>query len=190
MNPLRSIALAATLSILSFLPLHAQRTGLEFADAATPACAETGVQRVAVMVPPGKTADEIRTAVTQGGMFAEGTQVVILNLGEYTPMLNREQFSRQMNLVLTRFLDEGTKIDGTLSVLLTVDESGQVTDAKPNTGNGHVDRMIGNAWKRAQFAPYAIGGCRMKAWISVPLAFSSDWSLDERRVEVRPTTPR
>jgi hypothetical protein len=190
MRLFRPLALAAALSVCSTFAVHAQRTALEMADAATPACAETGVQRVAVMVPPGKTMDEIRTTVAQGGMFAEGTQVVILGLGEYTPMLNQEDFSRRMNLVLTRFLDEGTRIDGTLSVLLTVDESGKVTDARPNTGNGHVDRMLGNAWKLAQFAPYALGGCRMKAWISVPLNFSSDWSWGERRVEVRPTTPR
>ncbi|HYH83270.1 MAG TPA: energy transducer TonB [Longimicrobium sp.] len=191
MRPRHTLAFAAALSVCSTLPVHAQRTALEMADATTPACAETGVPRVAVMVPPGKTMDEIRTAVAQGGMFPEGTQVVILNLGEYTSMQNQEEFSRRMNLVLTRFLDEGTRIDGTLSVLLTVDETGQVTDAKANTGNRHVDRMLGNAWKQARFDPYAIGGCRMKAWISVPLSFSSDFSWGERRVEVRATpTPR
>jgi|GEM_PF-1857545 len=187
MRSFRPLALAAALSACSASSIHAQRTALEMADASTPACAETGVPRVAVMVPPGKTMDDVRTLVAQGGMFPEGTQVVILNPGEYTPMQNQEEFSRRMHLVLMRFLDEGTKIDGTLSVLLTVDETGQVVDAKPNTGNGHVDRMLGNAWKQARFAPFAIGGCRMRAWISVPLAFSSDWSWGERRVEVRPT---
>jgi len=188
MKPQQLLALGATLALASVSTVRAQRTALEETGQTTPTCAETGVQRVAVMVPPGKTREEIGTAVAQGGLFPEGTQVVILNLGEYTPMQNQDEFSRRMHLVLTRFLDEGTKIDGTLSVLLTVDENGVVTQAAPHTGNSHVDRMVGNAWKTARFAPYAIGGCRMKAWVSVPLTVSSDWSLERRSVEMRPAT--
>lgn len=188
MKPQRLLALAATLALASVSTAAAQRTALEVADQTTPTCAETGVQRVAVMVPPGKTREEIGTTVAQGGLFPEGTQVVILNLGEYTPIQNQDEFNRHMNLVLIRFLDEGTKIDGTLSVLLTVDENGVVTEAAPHTGNSHVDRMVGNAWKTARFAPYTLGGCRMRAWVSVPLTVSSDWSLEQRSVEMRSAT--
>jgi TonB family protein len=183
---MKPLAIAAALVFFATSTAAAQRTRLEVSTAETPTCTDAGVQRVAVMVPPGKTREEISNVVATGGMFPEGTQVVILELGEYTPMQNEAEVTRRMNFVLQRFLDEGTQIDGTLSVLLTVDEGGVVTDARPNSGNAHVDRTLRDAWKQARFAPYAIGGCRMKAWISIPYTFSSDWSLTRREVQMRP----
>ena len=186
MKPLRPIAAAATLTLAWISTAGAQQAALETSDATTPTCAETGVQRVAVMVPPGKTREEISSTVAEGGMFAEGTQVLILDLGSYTPMRNEEEFERRMHRVLRRFLDDGIQIDGTLSMLLTVDESGAVTEAHTRTGNAQVDQILRSAWKTARFEPYAYGGCRMKAWVSVPLSVSSDWSLTRRSVEMRP----
>jgi hypothetical protein len=186
MKPLRPLAAAATLALACVCAAPAQQTALEMSDATTPTCAATGVQRVAVMVPPGRTREEITATVAEGGLFAEGTQVLVLNLGEYTPMQNEAEFNRRMQGVLHRFLQEGIQIDGTMSVLLVVDESGAVTEVRLRTGNGDVDRLVRNLWRTVRFAPYAFGGCRMKAWVSVPLTVSSDWSLRRRSVEMRP----
>lgn len=185
MNPLRSLAAAATLALACVSAARAQQTALEIADATTPTCTETGVQRVAVMVPPGRTREEISATVAEGSMFAQGTQVLILNLGEYTPIVNEDQFQRRMQVLLGRFVHDGIQIDGTISVLLTVDESGAVTEVSLRTGNSDVDRLVRNLWRSVRFAPYAFGGCRMKAWVSVPLTVSSDWSLRRRSVEAR-----
>lgn len=189
MKPLHSACVAAVLALATATAARAQQTRLEVTTPETPACAATGVQRVAVMVPPGRTREEISQAAAEGGMFPAGTQVVVLNLGEYTPLQNQQEFNRRMDGVLRTLLLEGYQIDGTLSVLLTVDESGTVTDARPATRNDHVDRVFRNLWKQAHFAPYAIGGCRMKAWISMPITMRSDWDVNERRVEMRTGTP-
>jgi hypothetical protein len=156
---------------------------------AIPTCTEQGIQRVAVMVPPGKTADELRTLLRDGKLFPDGTQVSILQPGRIAAVRNQEQLSKRLDLVLHGFLQRGTKIDGTLSILLALDEAGNVVEATPNTRSRSVNRSLGETWKQAQFEPYVVGGCRVRAWIHVPLTFSSDWSLTERRVEVRTGEP-
>lgn len=157
---------------------------------AIPTCTEQGIPRVAVMVPPGKTADDLRTLLRDGRLFPDGTQVSILQPGRMNAIRNQDQFSKRVDLVLHDFLQRDIKIDGTLSILLALDEAGNVVEATPNTRHRGVNRSLEATWKQAQFEPYVVGGCRVRAWIHVPLTFSSDWSLTEQRVEVRTGPPR
>jgi hypothetical protein len=54
---------------------------------------------------------------------------------------------------------------------------------------GALDRELTNTWKDVSFEPYVIGGCRMRACIHAPFAFSSDYSLTRREIEVKPVLP-
>lgn len=177
------ILLAGTLLVAS--GAHAQDTQL----AAAPTCAEQGTQRLAVMVPFGRTEDEVRELARGGALAPQGTEIAILPLGSYTQMKNGEAFSNRMKRMLNHFLDQGTKVDGTVSVLLFLDENGAVTEVHPNTRNRRLDRELTNIWKDAAFDPYVIGGCRVRAYIHVPLNFSSDYSLTRSEIQVRPGQP-
>ena len=165
-------------------PAAAQET----ADASLPTCASQGTQRVAVMVPPGQTAEQLGETIQNSGLFPAGTQVLILQPGQFMPMRNEAQFRTRMRTTLGLFLEQGINIQGTASMLLEVDEDGAVTRVHPNSGNAEVNRLLTRTWRQARFEPYVFDGCRVKAWIQVPQTFSSDWSLDRREVEVR-TTP-
>jgi TonB family protein len=159
--------------------------------ASLPTCASQGLQRVAVMVPPGQTAEQFRETVRSGTLFPAGTEVLVLQPGQLMPLLNEEQFNGRMRTTLMSLLSQGIRIDGTAPVLVEVADDGTVASARPSTGNGQVDRQLARGLRLARFEPYAFGGCRVKAWIQVPIAFSSDWSL-ERRVqgaEIGPPTP-
>jgi hypothetical protein len=142
------------------------------------------------MVPPGRTADEMRRALASGTSLPAGTQVTILATGDLMPMRNGAWFDERMRGTLLSFLDTGHKIDGTINTLLVLDEKGVVVESRPGTGNRDVDRRLDRTWKLARFEPYQIGGCRVRAYVHVPLSFTSDFSLQERRLDVRVPKPR
>src|SRR5215218_6801251 len=156
-------------------------------DAEAPTCASQGLQRVAVMVPPGQTAAQLQETLRTGGLFPAGTQVMILQPQQIMPMRNQEQFHARLQGTLGRFLETGI-VEGTAQMLLELDEDGAVTAVHPNSGNNEVNMLLVRTWRVARFEPYVFDGCRVKAWIQVPQTFASNWSLDRREVEVR-TTP-
>ena len=164
-------------------PVRAQ----ESADA-VPTCASQGVQRVAVMVPPGQTTAQFQETLRTGGLFPAGTQVMILQPRQITAIRNEEQFRTRLNTTLTQFLNDGVHIEGTASMLLELDEDGDVAAVHPNSGHSDVDRILVRTWRQARFEPYVFDGCRVKAWIQLPQTFISDFTLDRREIEVR-TTP-
>jgi len=168
----------------------AAQEAAEASAAGMPTCASQGVQRVAVMVPPGQTAEQLGETLRSGGLFPAGTQVMILQPGQLTPLRNAAQFNARMRTTLGMFLEQGINIQGTASMLLEVDEDGAVTTVHPNSGNAEVNRLLVRTWRQARFEPYVFDGCRVKAWIQVPQTFSSDWSAERREVEVRTTPPR
>jgi hypothetical protein len=164
-------------------PVHAQQV----ADA-VPTCASRGVQRVAVMVPPGQTTAQFQETLRSGGLFPAGTQVMILQPRQITAIRNEEQFRTRLNTTLTVLLDNGMHVQGTANMLLELDEDGEVERVHPNSGQTEVDRMLVRTWRQARFEPYVLDGCRVKAWIQLPQTFASDYTLNRREVEVR-TTP-
>jgi TonB family protein len=182
MRPSR-LFLALALGGLSFArPAAAQDTS----DApALPTCASQGIQRVAVMVPPGQTAAQLQETLRRGGLFPAGTQVMILQPGQLMPIRNREQFDARLSNTLTLILNQGMTIEGTAQMLVEVDDEGVVTAVHPNSGNPEVNRMLVRTWRQARFEPYEFEGCRVKAWIQVPQTFSSGSTGDWRQVEVR-----
>jgi hypothetical protein len=182
---MRSPFIFLAAALLAATGARAQDTQL----AAAPTCAEQGKQRLAVMVPFGRTEEEVRELARGGALAPAGTDVVILPLGRYTQMKDGEAFSNRMSRMLNHFLDQGTRVDGTVSVLLFLDEDGEVTEVHPNTRNRRLDRELTNIWKDAAFSPYVIGGCRVRAYIHVPLNFSSDYSLTRSEIQVRPGQP-
>jgi hypothetical protein len=183
-HTLAILALAA--GGLTFAP---PATAQETADvaAAAPTCASQGIQRVAVMVPPGQTTEQFQETLRTGGLFPAGTQVLILQPGQLMPLRNEAQFDARMRTTLGMFLDQGIIVQGTARMLVEVDEDGSVTTVHPNSGNADVNRLLVRTWRQARFEPYLFDGCRVKAWIQVPQTFSSDWSAERREVEVRST---
>ncbi len=162
---------------------------------ATPTCAEQGVQRVVVMIPPGRTADEAREIVSTS--FPAGTQIRIIGADELQPLRDGERFDARMTDALYSLLDTGLKIEGTTSTLLVVDESGAVVEAHPGAPRrpmntrlqNRVNRTLQQAWMTARFEPFEVGGCRVRAYVHVPLSFRSDFSLQQRRLDVTPAEP-
>ena len=190
-RPLLALPAAAALA-LGASPLHAQSPRVAAVEGdALPACSDQGVRRVAVMVPPGHTRDEFRAALQGGTLFPPGTEVVILEPGRISPLRDPEEFQSRVRRTLDALLRENVMIDGTVSVLLVLDAGGTVTEVHPNTRNGEVNRRLTAAWRRMRFVPYVNDGCRVPAYIHVPLAFDSDWSAGERQVQVRvaPSAP-
>jgi hypothetical protein len=145
------------------------------------------------MVPPGQTTEQLQETVRSGGLFPAGTQVLILQRGQFMPMRDEAQFSTRMRTMLDRFFEQGITIQGTASMLLEVDEDGAVTRVHPNSGDAEVNRILTRTWRQARFDPYVFDGCRVKAWIQVPQTFDSRWVGNVREVEVRtmpaPTSP-
>jgi hypothetical protein len=157
--------------------------------AAAPTCAEQGMQRIAVMVPPGRTVDEVRELARTGALAPAGTEVFILPAGHFTRLKNEQLYRERMNRMLQHFLDRGTKVDGNVSILLLLDESGAVAEVHPNTRNRQLDRELLNTWKDLGFEPYVIDGCRVRAYIHVPFAFTSDYGFTRSEIEVKPVPP-
>jgi hypothetical protein len=184
-HTLHFLTLAASACILA-RPVSAQSA----ADAPLlPTCESLGLRRVAVMVPPGQTSAQLQETLRRGGLFPAGTEALVLQPGELTPLRNREQFGARMRNMLSLFLEQGLEIQGTAFLLVEVDEGGAVTAVHPNTGNSEVNRLLARTWRQARFEPYVVDGCRVRAWVQVPQTFTSDWSGPRREVEVRTNAP-
>jgi len=181
------LALAAIGALALATPAAAQ--GDSDAVAALPTCASQGIQAVAVMIPPGQTAEQLGETLRTGGLFPAGTQAMILQPGQFTRIRNQEQFSGRMRMSLSMFLDQGINIQGTAYMLVELDEDGNVVRVHPNSGNAEVNRILTRTWRVARFEPYVFDGCRVKAWLQVPQTFSSDWDSHWRETEVRTAPP-
>lgn len=154
-------------------------------EAAPPACHESGIRRAAVMVPPGQTREQLRATLARGALFPAGTEVVILEPGQLTPLLDPAAFHDRMDRTLRRLYNADVKIDGTLSVLLVLDADGRVREAHPNTRNNQVNRTLAETWLEARLAPYVVEGCRVPAWVHVPLSFLTTDRGGFRELDVR-----
>lgn len=184
---LRTAFLCAAALLTACAEASAQAADTTFS---TPSCAEQGRPRIAVMIPPGRTAAEVRQTLASGSSLPRGTQVSIVAPGDLMPMRNGEWFSQRMRGTLLSFLDTGHKIDGTVNTLLVLDDRGVVVESRPGTGNRDVDRRLDRTWRLARFEPYEVGGCRVPAYVYAPLSFNSDFSLQQRRLDVTVPEPR
>lgn len=183
---LRFLSLAA--AGLALAAPAAAQAAANVADA--PTCASQGIQRAAVMIPPGQTQEQFAETIRTGGLFPAGTQVMVLQAGQFTRMLNEQQFNARMRTSLNLFLEQGINIQGTAYMLVELSDDGTVARVHPNSGDPEVNRILNRTWRQARFEPYVFDGCRVKAWIQVPQTFSSDWGYDRREVEVRTSPPR
>ena len=156
---------------------------------ALPTCASQGVQRVAVMVPPGQTEEQLRETLRSGALFPAGTEVMVLKPGQLMPLRNQAQFSARMNTTLTVLLNDGIHVRGTAPMLVEVDEDGAVANVHPNSGSPELNRLLTRTWRVARFEPYVFGGCRVKAWVQVPQTFNTDSNSERREMEVRTAPP-
>lgn len=148
-----------------------------------PACADGGISRMAITVPPGRTREEVIGAL--GGLLPEGTQVKILAPHERPHMVNTERFLSRWRMHMDRFLSAGLQVNGAESTLLEVNADGVVTEAHPSTGNREVDRGLRDLWRQARYEPVVVGGCRVPAWLHVGLDFESEYRSWERSVGTR-----
>lgn len=159
------------------------------AQEALPTCASQGVQRVAVMVPPGQTEQQLRQTLSSAAFFPAGTDVRVLKAGQLMPLRNQEQFYARLNTAIMVLLNDGVFVQGTAPMLVEVDEEGTVTAVHPNSGNSDLDRLLARTWRVARFEPYAFDGCRVKAWVQVPQTFSTDSDSQRREMQVRTAPP-
>lgn len=175
-------ALAAL--VLSGTGLHAQAS----AGSALPACAEGGITRLGITVPPGQTREALVQSLQQAGTLPEGTQIKILSDGERPALVNYERFLSRWRMHIDRLLRAGLQVDGDAQTLLEVSADGVVTAVHPATGNRDVDRGLRDLWSFARYEPVVVGGCRVPAWLHVGLQFESEYRQWERRqaTEIRP----
>jgi len=181
-----AVPLSALLCCIALLPgvARAQAPATPF-----PACTSQGVSRVAITVPPDRTEDQVRATLVEANAFPAGTEMHFLTYGQVPAIRNHDHVRKRFEGTVRRLLNDGFKIDGTVSVLLQVDEDGTVRQATPNSGNRAVDHQLRRLWSEARFEPLVISGCRVRAWLQVPVAFASDYSLDMRRLEARTGPP-
>lgn len=115
--------------------------------------------------------------------FAQpATDTVAPPRGRGPRLLNQEEMQRRGRATLARFTNRGMQIDGSMSVLLSIDETSTVRDATPNSGNRQLDRALAELWKKARFEPFYWRGCRLPVWFHVPLNFASDFSYTRREM--------
>jgi TonB family protein len=156
---------------------------------AYPTCASQGISRVAFTIPPGQTQAQVEAALWASGRFPEGTEMTFFPFGRVPAMRNQEEVSRGFGRTVRRLLADGFKIDGTVPVLLQVSADGTVEKVTPNSGNREVDYQLRTLWRKAHFEPLVIGGCRAAVWLQVPVAFTSEWDIEARRIQVRTGEP-
>jgi hypothetical protein len=168
------------------LLLAAARTGA-YAQATDPfaypsTCAEQGISRVALSVPPGRTRADLEASLRAGAVFPPGTEAFIFPDGAGPRVLNAEHLHDRANRML-----------GATLTRLTIDAEGKVTATAPNTRNGEFDRLLDTLWKEAEFEPVIVHGCRPLVMFHMPVHFESDYSLARRGVRMgwgpRPPAP-
>jgi hypothetical protein len=148
-----------------------------------PACADGGISRLAVTVPPGQTREEMVQALNASGALPAGTQVRILESGDKPAIVNRERFGELMEMHIRRFLRRGLEVDGNATTLVRIDADGRVVGVDAASGNRDVDVEIQQLWRQARFEPVLVGSCRAPAYLHLTLRFASDF--DESSYETR-----
>jgi hypothetical protein len=156
-----------------------------------PTCAEQGVARFAISVPPDRAREDIVAALSRGEILPGGSEAFIFPEGGGPRLLNGEELGTEARRTLGRILGSGLKVDGKVSVLLTIDTDGNVKSTIPSSGNRDLDRLLDALWRKAEFAPVVVGGCRVDVFFHMPLAFVSDFSLGRNgmRMQVGPLRP-
>ncbi|CAA9373038.1 MAG: hypothetical protein AVDCRST_MAG89-4756 [uncultured Gemmatimonadetes bacterium] len=152
---------------------------------AAPTCAEQGIARVAVSVPPGKTEEEIRQALASNSPFPAGVDVRVLERVEHPRLTNFPEFKPRLERMLQALLRRGQDIEGTGSTLLELDEDGRVTTVHPASGSRAVDQHLDRLWRFAEFTPVVVEGCRARAWVHMRASFKTEDEGDRDRMEVQ-----
>lgn len=149
-----------------------------------PTCAQQGITRVALSVPPDRTREELTASLQAGKIFPGGTEAYLFPDGAGPRVLNAEHLRGRSNRTLQRILHT-MKVEGAVAVLLTIDETGKVTKTLPNSGNPALDKLLDRYWREAQFEPVVVGGCRPPVMFHMPVYFESDYSLARRNIQMR-----
>lgn len=152
-----------------------------------PACAEGGLSRLAITVPPGQTREEVVQALHASGALPEGTQVRILADQDKPRITNREQFSSRLRMHLERFIRAGLQVDGQAVALVQVNAEGEVVSVDGNSGSRDVDRGLRDLWRQARFEPVVVGSCRAPAYLHLSLQLASEYTDEWRQTEARVT---
>jgi len=176
-NPIRSTLLLAGVLLAASGEGGAQQP---FA----PTCTEQGVTRFALSVPPDRTREDLTAALARGEILPGGSEAFIFPDGAGPRLLNSEDLRDDARRTIGRILAR-LKVDGKMTVLLTIDADGKVTEAAANSGSRELDRLMNTLWRKALFAPVVVGGCRVETYFHLPVAFVSDFSLSRREMQMR-----
>lgn len=152
-----------------------------------PACADGGISRLAVTVPPGQTREEVVQALNASGALPAGTQVRILESYDKPRIVNRERFHELVVMYIHRFLRRGMQVDGEATTLVRIDADGRVVGVDAASGNREVDLEIERLWRQARFEPVLVGSCRAPAYLHLSLSFASDFDEDWHETRVQET---
>jgi TonB family protein len=101
-----------------------------------------------------------------------GVRVMVIGFGEAPPMLNTREVEAQLRRALQRLSDDWHAVEGEAVSIVMLDSEGNVRDVLPGSGNPDMDRVLRTFWRRPRFAPPVVSGCRVPAWVRVPLRFS------------------
>ena len=147
-------------------------------------CAEQGINRVALSVPPGRTRADLEASLRAGAIFPPGTEAFIFPDGAGPRVINGDHLRERAGRMLRATVDR-LKVDGMVSILLTIDASGKVTGTTANTRNGELDNLLDRLWKEAEFEPVIVHGCRPTVMFHMPVYFESDYSITRRGIHMR-----
>ena len=181
-----SLIQKTSLLLVLFAPAARLQAGAQQADpfASAPTCVEQGITRFALSVPPDRSREDIVAALSRGEILPGGSEAFIFPDGAGPRLLNGEDLRDDARRTIGRIISR-LKVDGKMNVLLTIDVDGKVTEATANSGNRELDRLMGTLWRKAQFAPVLVGGCRVETYFHLPVAFVSDFSLSRREMQMR-----
>jgi hypothetical protein len=158
-----------------------------------PTCAEQGVARVIVSVPPGRDREAFKASIERGEVFPTGTEALLLPEGYWPELINAEEMGRRSESTLNQLLARGMKVEGGAAILLRISARGVVEEVTPGTRNTDLDNVLKRLWTRARFTPMVHGGCRVVTYFHVPIAFTSEYSLSRREqgmgIGTRPAPP-
>jgi len=175
--------LLCTVLLLAAAPGASAQSFLD--PSAAPGCAEQGIARVAVAVPPGRTEEEIRQALASNSPFPAGTDVRLLEPVEHPVLTNYAEFAPRLRRMLQALLRQHLNVKGIGLTLVELDENGRVTGVQPASGNREVDRQLDQLWRFAEFTPVVVGGCRARAWVHVSVSFNTVEEEGRSRMEVQ-----
>src|SRR6202008_2243913 len=123
------------------------------------------------MARPEPDQDQLDSQLRASGAVAAGSEIRFIDRRQAPPMQDVGGAQRQLGLLLFRLDWQGMRVEGEAVSIVSLDENGAIQSVVPGSGNADVDCVLRTFWRRRQFAPPIVDGCRAPAWVRVPIQF-------------------